>query len=175
MTPKQERFVQEYLLDLNATQAAIRAGYSEKTAGSVGFENLKKPEIAEAVSKAMNERAEQSRVSNDRLLQELERMALFDIRKLTDVEGKPKPIQELDDDTAAAVVGLDIAEMIEDRALIGWVKKYKLADKKSAIELLMKHRNMLVDRSDVTSNGEAIKAGVVIYIPDNGRDGIKPD
>lgn len=57
MTPKQERFVGEYLVDLNATQAAIRAGYSQKTAGSIGEENLRKPEIAKAVQKAMDERA----------------------------------------------------------------------------------------------------------------------
>jgi len=52
LTPKQQRFVEEYLIDLNATQAAIRAGYSEKTAYSVGHENLKKPEIQKAIEEA---------------------------------------------------------------------------------------------------------------------------
>ena len=58
MTPKQERFAQEYLIDLNATQAAVRAGYSKKTAGVIGGENLKKPDIAAAIAEA---RAEISR------------------------------------------------------------------------------------------------------------------
>lgn len=57
MTPKQEAFVREYLIDLNATQAAIRAGYSEKTAHATGHENLSKPEIAAAITKAKTERA----------------------------------------------------------------------------------------------------------------------
>lgn len=56
MTPKQERFVAEYLLCLNATQAAIRAGYSAKTASKIGSENLQKPEISEAIKKALEEK-----------------------------------------------------------------------------------------------------------------------
>jgi len=68
LTAKQERFVQEYLIDLNATQAAIRAGYSEKTAGSVGNENLKKPEIAKAIATALAKRSERVEVSQDYVL-----------------------------------------------------------------------------------------------------------
>ena len=68
MTPKQEAFVREYLIDLNATQAAIRAGYSEKTAGSIGEENLKKPEIANAVKEAMGARAERTEITADYVL-----------------------------------------------------------------------------------------------------------
>ena len=55
MTPKQERFVAEYLLDMNATAAAIRAGYSRKSASAIGNENLRKPEISEAIKKALRE------------------------------------------------------------------------------------------------------------------------
>lgn len=62
MTPKQERFVAEYLVDLNATQAAIRAGYSEKTAGAIGDENLKKPVIAAAVAAAKLARSEETKI-----------------------------------------------------------------------------------------------------------------
>ena len=65
MTPKQERFVEEYLVDLNATQAAIRAGYSEKTAYSIGEENLRKPEIREAVAVAKDERTERTETTQD--------------------------------------------------------------------------------------------------------------
>ncbi len=68
MTPKQERFVAEYLTDLNATQAAIRAGYSEKTAYSIGQENLKKPEVAEAVIAAQAERSKRTEVTQDYVL-----------------------------------------------------------------------------------------------------------
>ena len=68
MTPKQERFVAEYLVDLNATQAAIRAGYSKKTAYSIGQENLKKPAVAEAVVAAQAKRSERTEVTQDYVL-----------------------------------------------------------------------------------------------------------
>jgi phage terminase small subunit len=68
LTAKQQRFVDEYLVDLNATQAAIRAGYSQKTAGQIGDENLKKPEIAAAVQKAIDERAKKVGVSAEYVL-----------------------------------------------------------------------------------------------------------
>lgn len=71
MTPKQEQFVREYLIDLNATQAAIRAGYSAKTAGQIGEQNLKKLEIAEAIQTAMDERAERVEITADYVLQSI--------------------------------------------------------------------------------------------------------
>ena len=70
MTKKQKLFVEEYLIDLNATQAAIRAGYSPDTAGSIGGENLKKPEISAAIAKAMAERSKRTGINQDRILQE---------------------------------------------------------------------------------------------------------
>ncbi len=67
LTAKQQRFVEEYLVDLNATQAAIRAGYSERTAGSVGNENLKKPEIQKAITGRMNRLADESDLTVKRI------------------------------------------------------------------------------------------------------------
>ena len=68
MTPKQQRFVAEYLIDLNATQAAIRAGYSEKTARFIGAENLTKPNIAAAVAAAVAKRSERTEITQDYVL-----------------------------------------------------------------------------------------------------------
>ena len=68
LTDKQQAFVNEYLVDLNATQAAIRAGYSEKTANVIGPENLAKPCIAEAIQKAMQERAGRTEINADYVL-----------------------------------------------------------------------------------------------------------
>lgn len=67
LTPKQQRFVEEYLIDLNATQAAIRAGYSEKTAGAVGHENLKKPEIQDSLKDAIEKRSEESGLTVEKI------------------------------------------------------------------------------------------------------------
>lgn len=69
LTPKQAAFVAEYLVDLNATQAAIRAGYSEATAHSIGHENLSKPEIADAIAAAQLARSERTRVTQDYVLE----------------------------------------------------------------------------------------------------------
>lgn len=69
MTPKQEAFVREYLVDLNATQAATRAGYSRRTAHAIGHENLTKPEIAAAIDAAMNERAKRTEITADYVLE----------------------------------------------------------------------------------------------------------
>ena len=69
LTPKQKTFVSEYLIDLNATQAAIRAGYSKKTAGQIGDENLRKPQIAAAIQESMSQRAERIKISSELVVQ----------------------------------------------------------------------------------------------------------
>ena len=86
LTPKQEAFVREYLIDLNATQAAIRAGYSKKTAKSVGCENLTKPDVAEAVAKAQAERAQKCEISALWVLNEAKAtyMAAREVDKLSE-------------------------------------------------------------------------------------------
>ena len=68
LTDKQQAFVNEYLVDLNATQAAIRAGYSEKTASEMGYENLSKPQIADAIQKAMEKRSGRTEIDQDYVL-----------------------------------------------------------------------------------------------------------
>lgn len=97
LTPKQKRFVDEFLIDLNATQAAIRAGYSEKTAGSIGSENLTKPEILDALSRAKAERCARTEITKDLVVQELYETykicsvkipkVSFDGEQVTDING----------------------------------------------------------------------------------------
>ena len=74
LTPKQQRFVEEYLIDLNATQAAIRSGYSEKTAKSVGHENLTKPDIQKAIEEAHNTRTERTEITQDYVLTNIQKV-----------------------------------------------------------------------------------------------------
>jgi len=71
LTPKQQRFVDEYLIDLNATQAAIRAGYSERTAAEIGWENLSKPHVAHAIALAQAERATRTHIAQDDVIRGL--------------------------------------------------------------------------------------------------------
>ena len=75
MTPKQQRFVEEYLVDLNATQAALRAGYSAKTARTIAAENLAKPNIQARISTLKQARSERTQIEADRVVQELARVA----------------------------------------------------------------------------------------------------
>ena len=75
LTSKQQRFVGEYLVDLNATQAAVRAGYSERTARQIGAENLSKPVVQEAIAQEMEKRAADLEINQKRVLQEFARLA----------------------------------------------------------------------------------------------------
>lgn len=75
LTTKQRRFIQEYIVDYNATQAAIRAGYSENTAGGIGAENLKKPQIQAAIHEELEKQSKRTNVTADRIVQELAAMA----------------------------------------------------------------------------------------------------
>lgn len=134
LTPKQSAFVREYLIDLNATQAAIRAGYSQKTAYSQGQRLLKNVEVADAIDESMRKRANKVEITAERVLREAARLALYDVRKLCKDDGSLVPLTELDDDIAAAIVGIDITD-----SELGSTYKYRLADKNSAIERLFKH------------------------------------
>lgn len=138
LTAKQAQFVREYLIDLNATQAAIRAGYSPATANEQGARLLANVSVRSEVQKAKEARGEKTDITAARVLQEIARLAFFDTRKLLDADGNPVPIQELDDDTAAAIAGLEVSQSGAGDAK--WtVKKYKVADKNSALEKLAKH------------------------------------
>lgn len=86
LTEKQKRFCEEYLIDLNATQAAKRAGYSEKTAFSIGVENLKKPLIQEYLQDLMKYRSERTGVTAEKVIEELEKIAFSD----TEITGKER-------------------------------------------------------------------------------------
>ena len=79
LTPKQQRFVEEYLIDLNATQAAKLAGYSEKTAFRIGTENLHKPAIQVAIQEALQKRSDRTEITADSVLRELAVLAFSDM------------------------------------------------------------------------------------------------
>lgn len=142
LTPRQAAFVQEYLVDKNATQAAIRAGYSPKTARSQGERLLTNAAIRKAVDTGLMDLAERVGLTAERVMQERMRLAFFDPRKLLDSEGNPKPLQDLDDDTAAAIAGLEVVQMTgsdETPGVISQVKKYKLAGKDTSLAALEKY------------------------------------
>lgn len=147
LTARQAMFVSEFLVDGNATQAAIRAGYSAKTAKAIGTENLAKPAIAAAIAEARAKQFARNDITAERVLQELARVAFFDIRRLLNPDGSMKPLDELDDDTAAAIAGLELSEIRDgDGAPIGVLKKIKIADKLVALDKLARNLGLLQDK-----------------------------
>lgn len=156
LTPKQERFVAEYLIDLNATQAAIRAGYSVKTAQAIGSENLTKPLIAGAIQLRLGKSLQKAELTAERIDQELARIALSDIRKLYDENGNLLAPKDMGDDIAPAVAAIEVTEEFEgsgdERKSCGYTKKIKLWDKGRALELAMKRLNLISAAPTVNVN-----------------------
>jgi len=178
LTAKRARFVDEYLIDLNATQAAIRAGYSAKTAGQIGDELLKKPEIIAALQSAMKARSVRTEITQDRVIAELAKIGFADIRKavrwgegivVRNEFGTPEVVndvaligsEQIDDDTAAA-----IAEICQTAQGV----KIKLHDKRAALIDIGRHIGMFRDKIELTGkDGEPLQQTIVI-LPSNGRE-----
>lgn len=137
LTPKQARFKLEYLKDHNGTQAAIRAGYGAAGASVTASRLLKDPRISGAIDEKVAKTMQSLEVTVERVIAERARVAFFDPRKLFAANGSPIPINELDDDTAAALGGVEVLEEYEgvgqDRVFVGFTKKYKVWDKNAAL------------------------------------------
>lgn len=142
-TPRQRLFIREYLVDLNGTKAAIRAGYSENGASVRAAQLLGDSRIFSEIEKHKDKRSEKTGITAERVLRELERISFFDQRKLYHDGGKMKHPTEWDDDTAAVVSGLKVTEEFagkgDERECIGFTKEVKLWDKVSGLDKLAKH------------------------------------
>lgn len=148
LTLKQARFVEEYLIDLNATQAAIRAGYSPKMAYSIGEENTKKPEVKAAIDKVLAERSKRTGVSADRVILEYAKIAFSDMRNFAEWGPSGITLKSCDDlspDDSAC-----IAELSETETKDGGSIRFKLHDKKGALDSLAKHLGMFTDKLELT-------------------------
>lgn len=152
LTPKEKRFVEEYPVDLNKTQAVFRAGYSpasENAAAQQGIELLRKPHIQEAISQRLEEKGFFAEIEMFKTIREAKRIAFFDVRKLFNNDGSPKGISELDDDTAACIAGVEVLEVFEGsgdkRKFVGYLKKYRLADKNAALDKLFRYMALYKD------------------------------
>ncbi|HIS57159.1 MAG TPA: terminase small subunit [Candidatus Fimimorpha excrementavium] len=152
MTKKQKRFVEEYLIDLNATQAAIRAGYSPDTAKSIGSENLTKPDIQARIAKAMAERSKRTGVNADRVVAELAKIAFVNAEDVIDAETATVKPDAAREDTAA-IQSVKVKTFGED----GLEREIKMADKIKALELLGKHLGMFKDKVELSGTLETEK------------------
>jgi phage terminase small subunit len=148
VTPKQERFIAEYLIDLNATQAAIRAGYSPKTAASQGERLLRNAEIQATVSAKQSQQLARADLTATRVLEEMRRLAFSDVRELFDEKGNLRPIHTLTPEQSACISGL---EVIIKNAKAGdgatdTVHKVKVWDKPKVLDMLGKHFGILTEQ-----------------------------
>jgi len=145
MTKKQKRFAEEYLIDLNATQAAIRAGYSPDTAKEIGCENLTKPNIRACIDKAMAERSKRTGVNADRVVMELAKVAFVNAVDVIDLKTATVKEDALSEDTAA-IQSVKVKTFGDD----GLEREIKMADKLKALELLGKHMGMFKDKVELS-------------------------
>ncbi len=164
LTPKQQRFVQEYLVDLNATQAAIRAGYSAKTARSQGQRLLTNVDIEPAIAAAMKERSERTESTADEVVRELHLLAMVDMGTYLKFsedgtsfvldfsnlpEGATRCISEITQDVYTERTGTDD----DGKPIFEAVKrtKFKLHDKRGSLDLLGRHFGLFPNRHHVSA------------------------
>ncbi len=124
----------------NATASAIKAGYSENTAEQIGYQLLQKTSVQQRIAEIQGKRLKAADITAERVLVELARVGFYDPRRMFDEDGNPLSLHELDDDTAAAIGGLEIFEEYEgkgeDRVKIGETKKWKINPKVDALKSL---------------------------------------
>lgn len=169
LTAKQQRFCEEYIVDLNATQAAIRAGYSANTASETGYENLRKPQIAEYIQQLMDNRSERTEITADMVLKEYAKIGFSSITDYLKVEesemvidfvgegDSKRPVMQtvqsvkiFDTDSVETVKMHAVAEIKQTKDGIA----LKLHDKKGALDSIARHLGMFNDKVNVDVKGE---------------------
>lgn len=151
LAEKHRRFVAEYLKDLNATQAAIRAGYSEKTAKQQGSRLLTNADIASAVSAGQAKALERAELSATRVLEEMRRLAFVSVADLFDTDGNLLPIHKLPREVASAVASVEVVKknLAAGDGQTDTVHKLKTWDKPKALDMLGKHFGLLTEQLQV--------------------------
>ncbi len=148
MTPKQERFIAEYLVDLNGTQAAIRSGYSPKTAQEQASRLLSNAMVAAEIQKRQAVRLKGIAATAERTMLEMQRLAFSDVRRLFTDWGALKPVHELSDDDAACLASLEVLKknLFAGDRKVDTIHKLRMWDKLKALEMLAKHFGLLEDK-----------------------------
>lgn len=155
LTKKQKLFIEEYLIDLNATQAAIRAGYSPDTAKAIGCENLTKPDIRAHIDRAMAERSKRTGINADRVVMELAKIALVNAADVINADDATLRDDAAPEDTAA-IQSVKV-KTFPTKDGEGVEREIKMADKIKALELLGKHLGMFKDKLELSGGLDAEK------------------
>lgn len=156
LTKKQQLFVDEYLIDLNATQAAIRAGYSAKTADVQGSRMLGNVKVQQVIAEAMAKRSKRTGVNQDRVVLELAKIAFVKMTDIVDSKGRIKDTAT--DDDLSCIESIKYKE--SDNEFGGSVEReVKISPKLKALELLGKHLGMWNDKLDVNITSPIVITG----------------
>lgn len=155
MTEKQKRFCEEYLIDLNATQAAIRAGYASASSSEQGSRLLRNVQVRARVDAALAARSARTGVNADRVIRELARIAFLNAPDLVNMDDATLLADASREDTAA-IASVKVKQMYGD--VEGVEREIKFADKLKALELLGKHLGMFSDKLQL-SGGIDIHSG----------------
>lgn len=175
--PDRARFVAEYLIDLNATEAAKRCGYSPKSAHSQGARLLKTAEIAAAVKRAMDARAAETKITANRVLEELAIIGLADMRhyiRFLDDGDIASNWDQMPPEATRAIAEIT-QEIVYQKNADGDPEpvrktKFKLHPKTPALNLIAQHLGMLVQKHEHTGkDGAPLPPAVQFYMPSNGR------
>jgi phage terminase small subunit len=153
LNPKQERFVAEYIANPNASEAARRAGYSDKTAYSIGQRLLKNVEIATAIDAGLQQIKGRIALTVERTLEEIARVAYADPRKLFDEAGNLLPIHQLDDITAATIASVEVSterDRDDESSTLTTTTKIKSWDKMRALDMAGRYYGLFRDRLEHT-------------------------
>ena len=146
--PKQRLFCIEYLKDFNATQAAIRAGYSKETAKEIGHENLTKPHIQNAISAQIGQLLAQAKIPLEKQIYDYwVKRAFYDITEIIDIKGNVKLTEEQIREKGLTVCIDSINKRVNERGIE--TIQFKFADKDKAVEMLQKYIQMVKEKIDV--------------------------
>jgi phage terminase small subunit len=157
LTIKQEKYAQGLFTGLSQREAYKQAydasGMTDKSIDEEACRIAADLKVSTRIIELEDELRLRNMVTIERVVTEYAKLGFFDPRKLFNDNGSPKEITELDDDTAAALAGLDVQEVYEgfgeDRKFVGYTKKYKLTDKKAALDSMAKHLGMFTDKAEV--------------------------
>ena len=169
LTDKEAAFVREYLVDLNASRACLRAGYQTKNPNDVGCRLLQRGPVAEAVQAAVRERDRRVEVKADDVLHELKRLSEIetaDWRSLLNEDGTVKRPWEWPEDVARRVSSFEVEEITAGGVSVGVIKKIKFWNKNDALGLLAKHKGLVKDRvSHENPDGTALSPATFVIRP----------
>ena len=157
LTKKEALFCKEYVIHFNATQSAIKAGISEKSAGQLGHRMLKKVQIQREIGKLIAERAERLDIKGDQVLDEIRRFAFLDVADAFNEDGTVKNIHDIPEEVRRCISSIEVKELFEGsyskKRKVGEIKKIRFHDKTKGLDMFGKHLGMWLERIEHSAPG----------------------